>query len=226
MTETPVPLGWMRSVYALQAGFALESFIDELALAAGKDPLKYRLQLLAKGSGSPILHDYLAHSPHARVLQFAAEKQAGASRFPPATTEDRLLRLLPDVYGGGGRDHDGGYSTQGAPRGRRVDCGQVVNPAILEQQIQGGVVYGLSNALRAQITIDKGRVVQGNFDDYAPLRMDETPAVEVYAVPSQEPPTGIGEPSLPPVAPRCATRSTPRRRSESEHCQFKAEKDP
>jgi isoquinoline 1-oxidoreductase subunit beta len=76
-----------------------------------------------------------------------------------------------------------------------------VNPAILEQQIQGGVVYGLSNALRAQITIDKGRVVQGNFDDYAPLRMDETPVVEVYAVPSQEPPTGIGEPSLPPVAP-------------------------
>jgi isoquinoline 1-oxidoreductase subunit beta len=82
-----------------------------------------------------------------------------------------------------------------------VDCGQVVNPAILEQQIQGGVVYGLSNALRAQITIDKGRVVQGNFDDYAPLRMDETPVVEVYAVPSQEPPTGIGEPSLPPLAP-------------------------
>jgi isoquinoline 1-oxidoreductase subunit beta len=82
-----------------------------------------------------------------------------------------------------------------------VDCGQVVNPAILEQQIQGGVVYGLSNALRAQITIDKGRIVQGNFDDYAPLRMDEAPVVEVYAVPSQEPPTGIGEPSLPPLAP-------------------------
>jgi isoquinoline 1-oxidoreductase beta subunit len=82
-----------------------------------------------------------------------------------------------------------------------VDCGQVVNPSILEQQIQGGDVYGLSNALHAQITIDKGRIVQGNFDDYAPLRMDETPAVEVYAVPSQEPPTGIGEPSLPPVAP-------------------------
>jgi len=82
-----------------------------------------------------------------------------------------------------------------------VDCGQVVNPGILEQQIQGGVVYGLANALRAKITIDKGRVVQGNFDDYAPLRMAETPAVEVYAVSSQEAPTGIGEPSVPPVAP-------------------------
>src|SRR5581483_9689368 len=82
-----------------------------------------------------------------------------------------------------------------------VDCGQVVNPAILEQQIQGGIVYGLGNALRAKITIDKGRVVQGNFDDYAPLRMEETPTVEVYAVPSQEAPTGIGEPSVPPIAP-------------------------
>ena len=82
-----------------------------------------------------------------------------------------------------------------------VDCGQVVNPSILEQQIQGGIVYGLANALRAKITIEKGRVVQGNFDDYAPLRMDETPAVEVYAVPSAEAPTGIGEPSVPPIAP-------------------------
>jgi isoquinoline 1-oxidoreductase beta subunit len=82
-----------------------------------------------------------------------------------------------------------------------VDCGQVINPSILEQQIQGGIVYGLSNALHAHITIDKGRIVQGNFDDYAPLRIDETPTVEVYAVASQEPPTGIGEPSVPPVAP-------------------------
>lgn len=82
-----------------------------------------------------------------------------------------------------------------------VDCGQVVNPAILEQQIQGGIVYGLGNALRAKITIDKGRIVQGNFDDYAPLRMHEAPVVEVYAVPSTEVPTGIGEPSVPPVAP-------------------------
>src|SRR5262249_60473233 len=82
---------------------------------------------------------------------------------------------------------------------------QVLNPAILEQQIQGGIVYGLANALRAKITIEKGRVVQGNFDDYAPLRMDETPTVEVYAVPSVESPTGIGEPSVPPVAPAVCT---------------------
>jgi isoquinoline 1-oxidoreductase beta subunit len=76
-----------------------------------------------------------------------------------------------------------------------------VNPSILEQQIQGGIVYGLANALRAQITIDKGRVVQGNFDEYAPIRMNECPAVEAYFVPSTESPTGIGEPSIPPLAP-------------------------
>jgi isoquinoline 1-oxidoreductase beta subunit len=82
-----------------------------------------------------------------------------------------------------------------------VDCGQVVNPGILQQQIQGGIVYGLSNALRAKITIEKGRVVQGNFDDYAPTRMEESPTVEAYYVTSTEPPTGIGEPSIPPLAP-------------------------
>src|SRR5258708_29964240 len=81
------------------------------------------------------------------------------------------------------------------------DSGQVVKPAILEQQIQGGIVYGLGNALRAKITIEKGRVVQGNFDDYAPLRMEEAPTVEVYAIPSADVPTGIGEPSVPPIAP-------------------------
>jgi len=72
-----------------------------------------------------------------------------------------------------------------------LDCGQVVNPNILEQQIQGAVVFGLANVLRAQITIDKGRVVQGNFDDYAPMRMEETPAVEVYIVPSTEAPKSL-----------------------------------
>jgi isoquinoline 1-oxidoreductase beta subunit len=82
-----------------------------------------------------------------------------------------------------------------------IDCGQVVNPNILEQQIQGGVIFALANALRAQITIDKGRVVQGNFDDYAPIRMNEAPVVEAYFVPSTEAPTGAGEPPVPPLAP-------------------------
>jgi isoquinoline 1-oxidoreductase beta subunit len=76
-----------------------------------------------------------------------------------------------------------------------------VNPNILEQQIEGGVIYGLTNALRAKITVEKGRVVQGNFDDYPPLRMNEIPAVEAHFVESTEAPTGAGEPPIPPLAP-------------------------
>jgi CO/xanthine dehydrogenase Mo-binding subunit len=82
-----------------------------------------------------------------------------------------------------------------------IDCGRVVNPNILAQQIQGGVVFALTNALRAQITIDKGSVVQGNFDDYQPLRMNEAPQVEAHFVTSTEAPTGAGEPCIPPLAP-------------------------
>jgi isoquinoline 1-oxidoreductase beta subunit len=85
-----------------------------------------------------------------------------------------------------------------------VDCGRVVNPKILEQQIQSAVIYGLANALRAQITIKNGRVVEGNFDEYQPIRMNEAPAVEAYFVPSTEAPTGVGEPPLPPLAPALA----------------------
>jgi CO/xanthine dehydrogenase Mo-binding subunit len=82
-----------------------------------------------------------------------------------------------------------------------IDCGLVVNPSILEQQIQGGIIFALGNALHAQITIEKGRVVQGNFDDYPPIRMNEAPVVEAYFVESTEAPTGAGEPPVPPLAP-------------------------
>jgi CO/xanthine dehydrogenase Mo-binding subunit len=202
IAETAVPLGWMRSVYALQAGFASESFIDELAAAAGKDPLEYRLHMLAKDRDIQFFTTTWHTARMRGVLQLAADKAgwrkalpAGRFRgiacfgcFSSYMAEVAEISMENDV-----------------PRVHRVvaavDCGQVVNPSIMEQQIQGGIVYALSNALRAKITIEKGRVVQGNFDDYPPLRMDETPVVEVYAVPSTEPPTGIGEPSVPPLAP-------------------------
>ena len=202
MAETPVPLGWMRSVYALQAAFALESFIDELALAAGKDPLEYRLHLLAKD------HDlqYFTTTWHtARMrgaLQLAAQKSGWdkplpVGRYRGIACFGCFASYMAEVVEIS--------MEKDQPRVHRVvavvDCGQVINPGILEQQIEGGIVYALSNALRAKITIEKGRVVQGNFDDYAPVRMDETPAVEVYAVPSTESPSGIGEPSIPPLAP-------------------------
>ncbi len=202
LAETPVPLGWMRSVYALQAGFALESFIDELAVAAGKDPLQYRLHLLAKDQDLQFFTTTWHTARMRGVLQLVADK-AGWDKSLPAghyrgvacfgCFASYMAEVVEITM-----END-------QPRVHRVvaavDCGQVVNPSILAQQIQGGIVYGLANALRAKITIEKGRVMQGNFDDYAPLRMEETATVEVYAVPSQEAPTGIGEPSVPPIAP-------------------------
>jgi len=202
LAETPVPLGWMRSVYAMQAAFALETFIDELAIAAGKDPMKYRLQLLAKEQDLSYFTTTWHTARMRGVLQLAAEKSGWdkplpAGRFRGVACFGCFASYMAEVVEI--------TMEKDQPRVHRVvaavDCGQVVNPSILEQQIQGGIVYGLANALRAKITIEKGRVVQGNFDDYAPLRMEETPAVEVYAVPSQEAPTGIGEPSVPPIAP-------------------------
>jgi isoquinoline 1-oxidoreductase beta subunit len=202
LAETAVPLGWMRSVYALQAGFASESFIDELAAAAGKDPLEYRLHMLKKDENIQYFETTWHTARMRGVLQLAADKAGWKSTLPAGRFRGIACFGCFSSYVGEvveiSMEND-------VPRVHRVvaavDCGQVVNPSILEQQIQGGIVYALSNALRAKITIEKGRVVQGNFDDYAPLRMDETPVVEVYAVPSTEAPTGIGEPSVPPLAP-------------------------
>ncbi len=204
LAETPVPLGWMRSVYALQAGFASESFIDELAAAAGKDPLDYRLHMLTKDQDIQYFTTTWKTARMRGVLQLAADRAGWKNPLPPGRFRgiacfgcfSSYMAEVVEISMENEND---------TPRLHRVvaavDCGQVVNPSILEQQIQGGIIYALSNALRAQITIDKGRVVQGNFDDYAPLRMEETPTVEVYAVTSTEAPTGIGEPSVPPLAP-------------------------
>jgi isoquinoline 1-oxidoreductase beta subunit len=202
MVDSPVPLGWMRSVYALQVGFASECFIDELASAAGKDPLEYRLHLLAKDEDIKYFDATWRISRMRGVLQLAADK-AGWGK-PLAAGHYHGIACF------------GCFSTYMAevveismendqPRVHRVvgaiDCGQVINPKILEQQIQGGVIYGLANALRAQITIDKGRIVQSNFDDYAPIRMNEAPVVEAYFVENTEAPSGAGEPPVPPLAP-------------------------
>jgi CO/xanthine dehydrogenase Mo-binding subunit len=200
--ETPVPLGWMRSVYALQAAFASEGFIDELAAAAGKDPLEYRLHMLGKDQNIQYFDTTWRTARMRGVLQLAADKAGWkhplpAGRFRGIACFGCFSSYMAEVVEISMENN--------VPRVHRVvaavDCGQVVNPSILEQQIQGGIVYGLTNALRAKITIEKGRVVQGNFDDYVPLRMDETPVVEVFAVQNTEAPSGIGEPSVPPLAP-------------------------
>jgi isoquinoline 1-oxidoreductase beta subunit len=200
--ETVVTLAFMRSVYALETAFANESFIDELAAAAGKDPLDYRLHLLAKDQDIPFFTTTWHTARMRGVLQLAADKAGWKNPLPAGRFHGIACFGCFSTYAAEvveiSMEND-------APRVHRVvtavDCGQVVNPNILEAQVQGGIVFGLANALRAKITIEKGRVVQGNFDDYAPLRMDEAPVVEVYTVTSTEAPTGIGEPSVPPLAP-------------------------
>ena len=202
MTETPVPLGWMRSVYALQMAFASESFVDELAAAAGKDPLAYRLHLLAKDTDIKYF-DATWHTSRLRsVLQLAAEKAEWQKPLSPGRHRGVACFGCFSSYAAAVIE----ISMEGGkPRVHRVvdaiDCGQVVNPNILDQQIHSAVVYGLTNALRAQITIEKGRVVQSNFNDYEPLRMNESPKVEAHFVSSTEAPSGAGEPPVPPLAP-------------------------
>jgi isoquinoline 1-oxidoreductase beta subunit len=201
-TETAVPLGWMRSVYALQAAFASECFMDELAAAAGKDPLEYRLHLLAKDEDIKYFETTWHTARMRGVLQMAAEKAGWGKPLPAgyhrgiacfgcfSTYAAEVVEISME------NDRPHVHRAVGA-----IDCGQVINPTILEQQIQGGVIYALSNALRAKITIEKGRVMQGNFDDYEPIRMKEAPVVEAYFVQSTEAPTGAGEPPVPPLAP-------------------------
>ncbi|MBZ5600581.1 MAG: xanthine dehydrogenase family protein molybdopterin-binding subunit [Acidobacteriia bacterium] len=198
MTETPVPLGWMRSVNALQVAFASESFMDELAAAGGKDPLALRLHLLAKDED---LNGWSSARMRG-VLQLAAEKAGWGKALAPGHYHGIACFASFHTYMAEvveiSMEND-------QPRVHRVvgamDCGQVINPNILEQQIQGGVIFALTNALRGQITIEKGRVVQGNFDDYQPIRMNEAPVVEAHFVQSAESPTGAGEPPVPPLAP-------------------------
>ena len=197
-TESPVPLGWMRSVNALQAAFAAESFMDEIAVAGGKDPLEMRLHLLAKDE---MIGQWSAARMRG-VLQQVGEKSGWGNSLPPGQYRGIACHACFSSYAA---DVVEISLENDQPKIHRVvsviDCGQVVNPAILEQQIQGGVVFALGNALRAQITLDKGRVVQGNFDDYAPIRMKESPVVEPHYVASTESPTGAGEPTVPPLAP-------------------------
>jgi isoquinoline 1-oxidoreductase subunit beta len=188
-----IPTGYWRSVGLSQNTFFAESFVDELALAGGKDPVAFRRRLYAK---SPRL---LA------VLNLAAEKAGWGTPLPPGR-----FRGIAAVTGFGSFNaHVAEVSIeQGKVRVHRVvsavDCGRVVNPSGVLQQVQGAMVYGLSAALRGNITIDRGRVEQQNFHQYEPLRMHEMPVVDVHIVPSTAAPGGTGELATPAIAPAVA----------------------
>ncbi len=191
LTLPAVPLGPWRSVGVSHNGFVTECFLDEIAAAGGRDPFELRRELLRD------------KPRHRRTLELAAEKAGWGSTLPPGKSRGiALAEWGPTVCVEVAEVSVDAEGTVHVPRVVcAVDCGQAVNTGQVEAQIQGGVVFGLSAALYGEITLDKGRVVQGNFDTYPVVRMPEAPAVEVYIVPSSDPQGGAGEPGVPPIAP-------------------------
>ena len=191
MAPNGVPTLWWRSVGSSHTAFAVEGFIDELAKAAGKDPYQYRRMLLDK------------HPRYLKVLDKVAEKSGWKNPVTPgrgrgiaihesfgsivahvaevSITKNKTLKVHKVVCA--------------------IDCGQIVNPDIIKAQMEGCVVFGLTAALYGEITFEKGRVKQGNFNNYKMVRMNEMPVVEVHIIESTEKMGGVGEPGVPPVAP-------------------------
>ncbi|MEH6587438.1 MAG: molybdopterin cofactor-binding domain-containing protein [Halioglobus sp.] len=185
--ETPVRLGYWRSVGHSHTAFVVESFVDELAHAAGEDPLAFRRRYLPQDSR------------HRQVLDEVAKisnwGQAPAGHFQGIAVHESFHSVVAEVVE---------ISIQaGQPKLERaycaIHCGQVVNPDIVRQQMEGGVLFGLTAALKSEITFKDGAVQQSNFHDYPMLRMNEAPDVEVAIIDSDGPPTGVGEPATPPA---------------------------
>jgi isoquinoline 1-oxidoreductase beta subunit len=177
-----VPVGWWRGVGATRSVFAVESFIDELAAAARRDPVSYRRALLKEPR-------MLA------VLELAADRAGWGTALPAGSGRGVSLQFAFGSYLA--QVVEVSMDAQGHPRVWRVvcamDCGQVVNPDGVRAQLEGGVTFGLSAALANEITIANGRVQQGNYDDYPQLRISEAPKVEVHLIASGESPGGVGE---------------------------------
>ncbi len=192
-TKNGVPVLWWRAVGSTHTAYAVEATIDELARAAGKDPVAMRLSMLEH------------HPRHAGVLKLAAEKigwssPAPAGRFRGVAVAEAFNTFVAQVAEISLAD--------GKPKVERVvcavDCGIAVNPDQIRAQMEGGIGFGLGAILKSQLTLDGGKVVEGNFDGYDVLRIDEMPKVEVHIVPSTEYPSGVGEPGVPPIGPAVA----------------------
>jgi isoquinoline 1-oxidoreductase beta subunit len=192
LTETGVPVGFWRSVGNSQNGYITECFIEELARASGKDSFEFRRKLLEKAPR------------HRGVMELAAEKAGWGKPLPAGQT--RGIAVVESFGSFVAEVAEVSFNkNSGDVRVHRVvcavDCGRHVNTDTIAAQMESGIVYGLTAALKGQITIAKGRVEQGNFNDYEMLRINEMPTVEVHIVPSNEAPGGCGEPGTPPIAP-------------------------
>jgi len=207
LAHSSAPRAWWRSVEHSSSGFVVESFVDELAAAAGQDPLEFRLKLL----GEPRKIPQFGSGPDSRPLDTARLK----SVLQLAADKAGWGKTLPD---GEGRGIAGFFSFESytaavaevsvRPRDLKikrivcaVDCGRAINPNGVRAQVESAAIYALTATLKDAITVDRGRIVQSNFNDYDMIRMKEATPVEVHLVASQEQPTGIGEPTVPVIAP-------------------------
>lgn len=192
--DVGVPVQWWRSVGHTHTACSTEAFVDELARAAGRDPVEFRAALLKD------------HPRHLGVLELAAEKAGWGSplrqgRFRGVAVHESFDSFVAEVA-------EVSMDEEGRVHVERVvcavDCGIAVNPDVIRAQMESGIGYGLSPFLMSEITLEEGRVRQSNFHDYQVLRIDRMPEVEVHIVPSNAPPTGVGEPGTPPIAPAVA----------------------
>jgi isoquinoline 1-oxidoreductase subunit beta len=193
VANTPVPIGWWRGTYDAMNAFANECFLDELAATVGEDPYQLRRRLLHK-------------APRQRaVLELAAQRAGWGTPLPRGrarglalhTTAGVAVAHVVELSCAGGAIHV--HRVVSA-----VDCGTVVNPSGAAAQVEGAIADGLTSALKAEITIAEGGVVERSFRDYPLLGIAEMPRVEVHFVAGGGPPLGIGEPGVPPVAPAVA----------------------
>ena len=184
---------WWRSVGNTHTAYVMETMMDELALAAGQDPLAFRLALLDKNERA------------AGVLKLAAAK-AGWGRTMKAGVAQGMA--VHESFGSSVAQVVEVSMAGGKVKVERVvcaiDCGVAVNPDVIRAQMEGCIGYGLSALYYSEVEIRKGRAVQRNFDTYRALRIHEMPTIEVHIVPSTVAPTGVGEPGLPPLAPAVA----------------------
>jgi CO/xanthine dehydrogenase Mo-binding subunit len=190
--KSHVPLGWWRSVENIANTFVTQSFLDELAHAAGKDPIEFQLAMIGDDRLRHVVELVRAKSDWGKPLP------AGRGRGFAAELYNSYIAEVAEVT----------VAKDGTVKVDRVtcaiDCGTAVNPDGVASQVEGGIAFALSAAMNGPITIDKGRVQQTNFHEYPLLRMSETPHVDTYIVPSTAAPSGVGEPPVPPLAPAVA----------------------
>jgi isoquinoline 1-oxidoreductase beta subunit len=191
--KTGIPVLWWRSVGHSVNGFVMESFVDELAHAAGKDPVEYRRALLKD------------HPRHLAALNLAAEKAGWSS---PATEGRGRGVAVHESFGSYVAQIAEVSVEEGQIRVHRVvcaiDCGVAVNPGAVAAQMESGIVFGLGATLHGALTLKDGQVQESNYHDYRVLRLHEMPKVEVHIVPSTDKMGGVGEPGTPPIAPAVA----------------------